>query len=175
LSGSGVAFRIIHQRQHQHGQGGAVAAAGQTEDVPFGVYGPNEAPHRLFSALMRGLRSQTRVALSAGHQKRDLLFVEDAVDALVAVARSLENTPQQVILNLCSGISVTVRTFAETIARVCGAPMELLGFGDIPMRPDEVMCWVGDPSRLRAFTGWRPRFDLERGITRSIEQSLEMV
>jgi UDP-glucose 4-epimerase len=124
---------------------------------------------------MRGLRSQTRVALSAGHQKRDLLFVEDAVDALVAVARSLENTPQQVILNLCSGISVTVRTFAETIARVCGAPMELLGFGDIPMRPDEVMCWVGDPSRLRACTGWRPRFDLERGITRSIEQSLEMV
>ena len=141
----------------------------------FGVYGPNEAPHRLFSVLMRGFRSQTRIALSAGHQKRDVLFVADAVDALEAVARTLENRPQQVILNVCSGIPVTVRAFAEMVARIYGAPKEQLGFGDIPMRPDEVICFAGDPARLHAFTGWRPRFDMEDGIMRSIEQSLETV
>jgi nucleoside-diphosphate-sugar epimerase len=141
----------------------------------FGVYGPNEAPHRLFSALMRGFRSQTRIALSAGHQKRDVLFVADVVDALQAVARTLENRPQQVILNVCTGTPVTVRTFAEMVARIYGAPKEQLGFGDIPMRPDEVMCFAGDPARLHAFTNWRPRFDMEDGIMRSIVQSLETV
>jgi UDP-glucose 4-epimerase len=141
----------------------------------FAVYGLNEAPHRLFPTLLRGFRSKTRVALSPGHQKRDLLFIDDAVDAFVAVARALESAPQQVILNICSGIPVTVRAFAETAARIYGTSLELLGFGEISIRPDEVMYFAGDPTRSHAFTGWRPRFDLERGIKRSIEQLLEAV
>jgi UDP-glucose 4-epimerase len=139
----------------------------------FGTYGPNEAPHRLLPALLRGFRSKTRVPLSPGHQKRDVLFVGDAVDAFLTVARTLESTPRQMILNISSGIPVTVRHFAETAACICGAPMELLGFGDMPMRPDEVMCFAGDPTRLHVFTGWRPQFDLERGIKHSLEQLLE--
>jgi nucleoside-diphosphate-sugar epimerase len=35
------------------------------------------------------------------------------------------------------------------------------------------MCFAGDPTRLHVFTGWRPQFDLERGIEHSLEQLLE--
>jgi UDP-glucose 4-epimerase len=136
----------------------------------FGVYGPDEAPHRLLPALARGLRSGRRVPLTAGDQRRDVLFVEDAVDAFIRIARTLESKPDQLILNVCSGAPLTVRAFAEAVARVLDAPLDRLGFGEIAKRPDEVMCFAGDPARLHAFTGWQPRFSLEAGIKQSLNE-----
>lgn len=136
----------------------------------FGVYGPDEAPQRLLAALTLGLRSGRRVPLTAGDQRRDVLFVEDAVDALIRIARTLESKPDQMILNVCSGAPLTVRTFAEAVARAFDAPLDRLGFGEVAARPDEVKCFAGDPARLHAFTGWRPRFSLEAGIKRSLTE-----
>ena len=149
----------------------AVAAAAKLPLVAgrlFGVFGAGEAPHRLLPSLVSGLRRGERVALSAGHQRRDFVHVDDAVDAILSLLRALERSPTAQILNIGTGRPISVRYFAETVADVIGADRDLLGFGDLPMRPDDVAYFSGDPSRLRAFAGWEPRIHLHTGIERSL-------
>ena len=135
----------------------------------FGVYGPGEAPYRLVPSLIRGLGGSHRIPLSAGLQKRDFLFVDDVVEALVKVAVALETEPRQVILNVGTGQPISVREFVQTVAAMLHIPESRLGFGDIPMRPDEVMLFSGSPARLHALTGWQAMVDLNGGIRRCLD------
>jgi nucleoside-diphosphate-sugar epimerase len=131
----------------------------------FGVYGAGERPWRLLPSLHASLTKGQSVALSEGSQVRDFLYVEDAAAGLAALATAIsEGSQTPCIVNLCSGVEVTVRQFAETVADVLGAPRELLRFGAIPMRPHEIAYLVGDVSRLNRITPWRPAHSLERGI-----------
>lgn len=131
----------------------------------FGVFGAGERPWRLLPSLHASLTRGQAVPLSEGSQVRDFLYVEDAAAGLVSLATAISDGSQTPsIANLCSGVEVTVRQFAETVADVLGAPRELLRFGAIPMRPHEIAYLVGDVSRLNRTTPWRPAHSLERGI-----------
>lgn len=139
----------------------------------FGVFGPGEAPHRLLPSLLTGLRRRQRVPLSAGLQRRDQLYVGDAVAALLAVAQAIERTPQQLAVNVSSGAPLPVRAFVEQVAVALGASPALLGFGDLPTRPDDVACFAGDPRRLFQLTGWTPAHSLAGGIEASLNDGLD--
>lgn len=131
----------------------------------FGVYGAGEKPWRLLPSLHARLTKGEAVPLTEGSQVRDFLYVEDAVAGLIALAGAIATGSRAPdILNLCSGVEVTVRRFAETVADSLGASRGLLQFGAIPMRPHEIPYLVGDPSRLHEATEWHPAHSLQRGV-----------
>ena len=142
----------------------------------FGVYGAGERPWRLLPSLHSRLSVGQAVPLSEGSQVRDFLYVGDAAAGLAALAAAIAGTsgaPR--IVNLCSGIGVTVRRFAEAVADGLGAPRDLLQFGAIPMRAREIEYLVGDVSCLHRFVRWRPAHSLESGIAASLaELSVQM-
>ena len=129
----------------------------------FNVYGPGEARWRLLPSLYDGLRAGRRAALSPGVQVRDYLHVNDVADGLIALSGCPGSGAGDVV-NLCSGIGITVRNFAETLAEVMQADRALLGFGDLPFRADDVAYMVGSTQRLHRLTSWRPRHTLQSGI-----------
>lgn len=118
----------------------------------FQIYGQGEEPHRLFSMLRSRLLHGMPVPLSPGKQVRDFVYVQDAIDGLLAAA----GAPAGGVYNLCSGIPVSVRDFALTVADSLGLPHSLLRFGEIPQRPGELPWAVGSNQRLFEATGWRP-------------------
>ncbi len=131
----------------------------------FGVYGARERPWRLLPSIHDRLVRGQPAPLSDGSQIRDYLYIEDAAAGLIALAASISETPRAPsIVNLCSGVEVTVRRFAETLADALGAPHELLQFGAIPMRPRETAYLVGDAGHLNSLTPWHPAYTLESGI-----------
>ena len=138
----------------------------------FNVYGPGEAPHRLLPNLVAGLAANHRIALSEGRQGRDFVYVGDVVEAFFAAADHVKRRagmPSQV-WNVATGEGHSVREFAEMTARLSGRGTDLLGFGDLPLRPDEIEWLVGDGRRIRAETGWAARHDLASGIAASLVQ-----
>jgi nucleoside-diphosphate-sugar epimerase len=130
----------------------------------FGVYGPGERSWRLLPSLHGKLTRGEAIPLTEGSQVRDFLHVDDAAAGLVALAEAAERMAEPRIVNLCSGIDVEVRRFAEAVADALGASRALLRFGAIPMRPHEIPYLVGDASLLHDTTGWRPAYSLERGV-----------
>jgi nucleoside-diphosphate-sugar epimerase len=137
----------------------------------FNVYGPGEAPHRLLPSLISGLAANRRISLSEGSQVRDFVYVGDVVEALLAAADQMQRRPDQpaTVWNVATEEGRTVREFAQATARLFGGREQDLGFGDLPMRPDDIEYLVGSSALIRSQAGWAPRHDLSRGILASLQ------
>ena len=154
----------------------AVLSEARQERLPcvvarlFGVYGPGEAPHRLLPSLWSQLSSGERVALSHGRQVRDMSHVDDVVGGLMALAEAVVGASEPILTNLCSGKGVSIADFARKVAQVMGVSESLLRFGDLPLRPDDVMHLVGSTQHLWTVSDWRPKLSLDAGIRAAITE-----
>jgi nucleoside-diphosphate-sugar epimerase len=133
----------------------------------FGVFGAGEAPSRLVPYIISHLRCDTPVDLTPGEQVRDLLYVDDIVEALLQGAES-DRLAVGAAYNVCSGRGVRIRDIAEQVANVMSKPKSLLRFGDRPYRADESMWIVGDNRQFSARTGWLPKVSMEEGVRKMI-------
>jgi GDP-L-fucose synthase len=95
--------------------------------VPPALYGPRyhtdgRQMHFIFDLIrkiIRGREFDEPVALwGDGHQKREVVFVDDFVDALDRLAESREND----LVNIGVGEEHTIRTFAQLICEIVGYP-----------------------------------------------------
>lgn len=131
---------------------------------PFTVYGPYEASYRLVPSISLGVARREPVELTAGHQSRDFVYVDDAVDAMVAaVRRGAVGT-----FNICTGISTSVRDLATQLASLAGGDAELR-FGDLPTRAAEFPTLSGDPSHMTDVLGWTAQTGLEEGLRQTLD------
>jgi nucleoside-diphosphate-sugar epimerase len=102
-----------------------------------------------------------------GSLRRDLLFVEDAVDALIAVAESEEAWGN--VYNVGSGVGVSFLDVAKTIVAVAGeGQIEFREFTEerLAMEPGD---YVADVNKIRREVGWEATTPLEEGLSRTIE------
>lgn len=156
--------------------GGLLAVAlGSTIGLPtvnlrlFNIFGPGEAPHRLLPSLFQNLEAGTCVALSEGLQQRDFIHVDDACKAiLTTLDTALRGALPTGHYNVCSGKGVSVREFALTVASTLGADAQLLHFGALPMRPDDVPRVVGSPNAFEQSSGWKPTMTFHQAIESAV-------
>lgn len=134
----------------------------------FGVYGENEAAHRLLPTLVESLPRGIAAPLSDGTQKRDWLYEEDVGAAVCAAVAGLLGGMASGIYNLGSGEGASVRRFAGTVADHLGAPRSLLAFGALGRRGAEADDLVADARLFRDATGWAPRYDLDAGLGEAV-------
>lgn len=132
----------------------------------FNIYGPGEAPHRLLPSLIAQRDGSGRIPLSEGRQVRDYLHVEDVAAGLLVTADRLRSgaLAGADVLNLCTGVGISIREFVTLAAQSLGIAPERLGFGDLPMRPDEIARLVGNPDRMKFDLGWTPTYVPATGI-----------
>ena len=135
----------------------------------FKVYGAGEAPHRLLPALVGGLGKHERVAISAGTQVLDFIYIDDVVEAMLRTDAHCRDKGGTATWNVATGRAHSVREFAEQVASAMNADASLLGFGAIAMRKDDEPWLVGSPDRLRSELGWQPSIGLENGVHAAVE------
>jgi nucleoside-diphosphate-sugar epimerase len=112
----------------------------------FGVYGPGESSTRLLPSLVDRLQRGLSVALSDGMQLRDFVHVDDVCELLYGVSRLECN--DAAMLNIGTGVGVTVRQVCETVADVLRVDRALLHFGEIERRHVDQNCLVANIERL---------------------------
>jgi nucleoside-diphosphate-sugar epimerase len=97
----------------------------------FYLHGQGEHTERLVPYLHQKMQSGQTAELSSGNQVRDFLDVKDAGRLIAEITESELQGAQ----NICSGIPITVRQLAESIADQYQR-RDLLKFG---MRPDNLV------------------------------------
>jgi nucleoside-diphosphate-sugar epimerase len=138
---------------------------------PFNIFGVGEKPHRLFPSVARRLASAEPVNLSSGTQIRDFLDVEDACDAILRVTKGLADASVEPgIYNLGSGDPLSVRDFVARLARILGASPDLLRFGALPQRPDDLPYVVASIAKLEAAIGPIRHRSLEESMIRAVSE-----
>ena len=131
----------------------------------FTVYGPGQRPDMAFHKFIRAaLAGQPIPVYGDGAQIRDFTFVDDVVEANLAVAAAEESLGQ--VYNVCGGSSVTVNETIDVISEVIGEPVnrEVL-----PGVPGDVRRTGGTAERLMNDTSWRPAVSVNEGIARETE------
>jgi nucleoside-diphosphate-sugar epimerase len=129
----------------------------------FLLYGPREAPGRLVASVIRSLLAEAPVAIGSPGRVRDLLHVEDAAGAVVAL---LDSTVVGAV-NIASGVEVTVGEVVERIARLLGRP-ELVCWEALLDRRGEPPLLAADVARLHDEVGFRPRLGLDEGLAATV-------
>ena len=135
--------------------------------VPTNLYGPGDNFDPTMSHVAPGLMRRMieardngtpRVQIwGSGKPRRELMFVDDAADAIVfLLKRYSEPEP----INIGTGTDVSIRDLAEMIARVVDYRGELAFDAT---KPDGAPHKLLDSSRL-AKLGWRARTDLADGL-----------
>ncbi|MDX6197406.1 MAG: UDP-glucose 4-epimerase [Actinomycetota bacterium] len=115
---------------------------------PFTVYGPEQGTDYPVPAIVsRALaREDPLTVWGSGEQKRDFVYVEDAVAAIVATHDQAPGGP----LNVCTGRAMSFRELARAAADAVGYQPEIVG--DLT-KPGGVGARIGCPDRLsRWFT-----------------------
>jgi CDP-glucose 4,6-dehydratase len=115
------------------------------------------------------LDGRAPVLRSDGSPERDLLYVEDAASAYLAIAASLDRDGVRgEAFNAGGGEPHSVLEVVETILRLSGTGLEpdIQGEGNPEGEIDRQ--WV-DPTKLRERCGWAPTVSLEDGLRRALE------
>lgn len=129
------------------------------------VYGPRQTTATESSVVavfvQRVLAGQPCVVHGDGSQARDLLYVDDAVDALVKATGHADGATVEV----GTGTATSVSELQAMVARVAGV--------ECPQVPGERRAHdpgavVTDPRRAATLLGWEPWTGLEDGLAQTI-------
>lgn len=129
------------------------------------TYGPKDDERHLIPSVIRQLLKRERPALTAGEQKWDYLYVEDAAEALF---RAAATDTVSGVFNLGSGESHRLRDILERIRDLID-PSLPLGFGELPYAVDHPMHLQTSIERFCNATGWKPTVALDEGLRRTIQ------
>jgi len=129
-------------------------------------YGPGDDPTKFTTHVIRTCLTGGELRLTAGTQRRDFLYIDDAVAAVLTVLDKAEPTGLCSDIPVGTGQAIPVRHFIER-AHAAAASMATVHFGAVPMRPGEPDICVADTTVLNRL-GWRPAVNLERGLMLTI-------
>ena len=131
------------------------------------LYGPHDSETKFVQGMIQkiGIQNVNHVALTAGFQKRDFVYVEDVADAYLAILNHSALTEFKFkIFEVGTGQSVEVKTMALLIKEISKSSTQL-GFGDLAYRSDEIMDSKADISALLVL-GWHPKYSLRAGVAK---------
>ena len=161
-----------------------VRAWGRTYGLPVLVtncsnnYGPYQFPEKLIPLMcIRGLRGQELPVYGAGTNRRDWLFVDDHVDALLTVLS--QGTPGETY-NVGGGAE---RRNIDVVGQLCDLLDDLAGPLDsgprrglirfVEDRPGHDARYAIDAAKIRHTLGWRPGHDFDTGLRETVRWYLD--
>ena len=142
----------------------------KTENFPslivrlFLTYGPGQNNLRFIPQVIKGCLNGKSFPSSFGRQKRDFLFVEDAVDAIISLLKI--NNANGEIINVASGEAISIKEVMEKIRKLIGNGFP--DYGKISYRKSESMDLYADINIIKELTNWEPKTDLNTGLIKTI-------
>ena len=130
------------------------------------VYGPGQARERLIPSTIQAIQSGLPLDVTAGEQRRDFLFVEDAMDGLLRAGTA--SAARGHTINLGREEAVRVREVIDTIRRIMRADTWQPRYGALPQRAGEAAMWSTNSGKAARLLGWRPHTSLEDGLRATI-------
>lgn len=171
-------IKLCESYNRQHG-------VGYRSVMPTNLYGPGDNFHpensHVLPALLRRFHQAARsgdrevVVWGSGRPLREFLHVDDMAEASLFVLAldqavyARETSEMLSHINVGTGVDISIRTLAETIADITGFKGDITFDGT---KPDGTPRKLMDVSRLNHM-GWQAAIGLEDGIRQTYEWFLE--
>lgn len=134
----------------------------------FNVYGPRESHKGKFASMIYQLYLQMKQGsrpkiFKWGQQKRDFVYVKDAVEATILAARA----PKSTIYNVGSGQATSFNEVVHLLNQALGTNYEPEYF-DCPYDFYQEFTQA-DMSKIREELGFVPKYSIQRGIKEYVD------
>lgn len=131
---------------------------------PFSVYGPYEIPGRLMSAnIIKALRNHP-IKIPRDKTVMDFIYVDDLVELLFKCIKLKIFT--NFTFNAATGKGSSIEQVVEIIKRLTKSKSIILK--DYQKSSWHQSFWVGSNKLAQKRLGWKPRYNLEKGLIKTV-------
>ena len=131
---------------------------------PFNAYGKEQEQKFLVPTIIRQALTEERIVVEDLLPKRDYVFLDDLVDALVATRAPPKGHR---VYNVGSGLSHSVKDVINVVQNVANTNKEVISKNQV--RENELMDVVADITKAKNELGWQPKYSLRAGIENLIQ------
>jgi len=133
---------------------------------PFNNYGPRQHPEKVIPRFItQALQDLPLTIHGDGHASRDWLYVDDTGEAIEAIIAADIDTLAGEVVNVATGIDISVRDVAELVLAAVGTDVETVFVDE---RLGQVDRHIGSTDKLERLTGWRAGTSFERGLEQTV-------
>jgi dTDP-glucose 4,6-dehydratase len=134
---------------------------------PFNNYGARQHPEKVVPRFItQALRDEPLTIHGDGHASRDWLYVEDDAEAIAAIIEAPIDAIAGEVLNVATGVDISVEDVANRVLDVLGKPASLKQY--VPERLGQVDRHIGTTDKMERLTGWRARTSFDDGLERTV-------
>ena len=137
----------------------------------FNIFGPGQLPMYIVPQVLSQIRENNRIEIRNGTVMRDLLFVDDCIDAVLKL--SVTPDAEDTVFNIGSGHIVSILDVAKAAVVASGRQnVEITDLEEkIEYSPTAIMA---DIDKVQSIIDWYPKTVLKEGLKRmwqTMEQS----
>lgn len=135
---------------------------------PFNTYGPRQSARAIIPTIITQIASDLKeIKVGDLSPTRDFNFVKDTVQGFIAIAESEETIGKEI--NISSNFEISMQDTFDMIKRIMNSNIHFVTDNQ-RVRPEksEVFRLWGDNSLLLELTGFKPKYDIESGLTETI-------
>jgi dTDP-glucose 4,6-dehydratase len=134
---------------------------------PFNNYGPRQHPEKVIPRfVIQALCDEPLPVHGDGRASRDWLYVDDDAGAIETLIDADLDSIAGEVINIATGIDVSIDEIADRVLEVLGKPAELKE--RVPDRRGQVQRHVGSTEKAQRLLGWRARTSFEDGLERTV-------
>ena len=135
---------------------------------PFNTYGPRQSGRAVIPTIITQLLSGAKeLKLGSLNPTRDFNYVKDTAAGFMAIADCEKAIGQEI--NIATGEEISIGMLAEELIRQINPEAKIVCEQE-RLRPEnsEVNRLLGDASKLRSMTDWKPAYTFEQGLAETI-------
>jgi len=131
----------------------------------YSIYGPFEETSRLIPVLLVHAMHGRLPRLVSPRIARDFVYVDDAVEALLAIAEA-SHVARGSVYNVCSGVQSTLATAVADVRALMNIASEPQ-WSSMPERSWDTETWLGSPEAIARDIHWHTRTSFRSGLERT--------
>ncbi|MHC1703446.1 MAG: NAD-dependent 4,6-dehydratase LegB [Tenuifilaceae bacterium] len=136
---------------------------------PFNTYGPRQSARAIIPTIITQIASGSKqIKLGDITPTRDFNFVKDVCSGFMAIAGNDKTIGKEI--NIASNYEISMGNILNLIKEIMGSDVEFIT-EEQRLRPEnsEVFRLWGDNTLIKELTGWRPQYDIRKGLEETIE------
>lgn len=131
----------------------------------FNIYGPRKNSRICFGVIPKFIdAAQNKKPITIfgdGSQTRDFIYIQDAVDAMIA-AMNLENNKAEII-NICSGVQTSINSLVDEIQKLTNSSSEVY----FEKHHSNHHLSAGSTSKAQELLNWKAKIGLSEGLLKT--------
>ena len=134
----------------------------------FSVYGARSPSHQVITKILNHLIFKKKLKLGNLFPKRDFIYIQDVISAINTLIKQTEGFN---VYNIGTGESHSINEVIENLAKITKKNIKIeTDVTKINNNEIEEIC--SDSSKIMSL-GWRPKYNLSRGLKQTIQEIMK--